>query len=125
MKTLVSKSTVTFYGSKMCGIPRREVQSTVENENGTIVFSASNFIYSENPIGFFNTELTVRKDSAAAEFLKNNKRPDKFIIRNVMEYRTTNMEFTKFKVKWPSGNVATVYSQLNGEGRTFIRRSNM
>ena len=125
MTHLLHEAEVTFHGSRMCGIKARQCNTTVTIENGIHIFSMGNFICSENFIGQFGYELRIRTGSALENFLKNNDMPNHFITRNDMGYRVTDQEFKKFNIRWKSGTLQTIYSQLTGSCRTFIRKSNL
>jgi len=99
--------------------------STVTDEDGVIVFSHHNFINSENFIGQFGYELQIRKGSAIAEFLKTNEMPRHFTVRTARDHHTSNQFFTKYNIKWRSGNLEAIYSQTAGNCRTFLRMNNL
>ena len=99
--------------------------STVTDEDGVIVISHHNFIKSENFMGQFDYELQIRKGSALEAFLKTNTMPKAFTVRTAMIYRTINQNFNKFIIRWRRGTLETIYSQVAGTSRTFIRMNNL
>ena len=125
MTNILHAEQVTFTGSRLCAIPASQHTSTVTDEEGVIVFSHHNFINSENFIGQFGYELQIRKGSAIAEFLKTNEMPRHFTVRTARDHHTSNQFFTKYNIKWRSGNLEAIYSQTAGNCRTFLRMNNL
>ena len=125
MTNILHAEQVTFTGSRLCAIPASQHTSTVTDEDGVIVFSHHNFINSENFIGQFGYELQIRKSSAIAVFVESNEMPASFTVRTALKHHTSNMKMNRFNIKWNSGNVETVYSQMTGNCRTFLRMNNL
>jgi hypothetical protein len=125
MSNLFYKAAVTFPGSRTAAIAPHVWNSTVTRENDVIVISHHNFINSENFMGQFGYEFKIRKGSALELFLKTNAMPNTFTVRTALDHHTSNQSFTKFNIRWSSGTLEPIYSQLTGNCRTFLRQSSL